>query len=310
MPNGPDAILCDVAHLARLQCLAHQVNDSCDCRCQFCQVWRRAPTPTRSLSLEEVRALHAEARGLGIGTYIVYGGEPLLRKDLPRLLESAKEHDLRVFLCSNSGRLLERVEELAPLVDLYLVSIDGDAATHDRVRGHGGLFEKALRGLEALIGRGPEVRIWSHLHRENAEQVDDIAALAARLGVRVDFFPTHSTGRYVNDLALGPEERRAAFGRVAELKREGLPIVTSDALLSLMAEGGAFRCTWPETTVYVAHDGEVRSCERVDGECLGNVREASLAEIVGSARFASAAAELATCNACALPCVMSMAEAV
>jgi len=57
-----------------LSCLAHQINDSCDCRCQFCQVWRRSAEPSRSLRLSEIEALHTDAAALGITTYIVYGG--------------------------------------------------------------------------------------------------------------------------------------------------------------------------------------------------------------------------------------------
>lgn len=292
--------------------ISHQVIDGCDVRCRFCNLWAKGSNPRKPLTLSEIEAMLDEGASLGLDTYNVYGGEPLTRDDIGDVLAAAKKRGFHTVMCSNSRQLLDRVDEIAPHIDVYLCSIDGAPRTHDLLRNEPGLFELALAGIRALKEKSDcNVWMWTHLHRHNASEVVAIAELAAELGVAVDFYPTHSAARGAGSLVLDEAERRTVFDTVLAAKRRGLPIRTEDATLLSARDNTPFRCMWPTEAVYVAPDGEVFPCEQVYTDAahrLGNVREEGLARIIASPEFAQYAAELEACNACRLPCVMRKAK--
>jgi len=288
--------------------ISHQVIDGCDVRCRFCNLWAKGLNPRTPMTLKEIEAMLDEGARLGFNTYNIYGGEPLTRDDIGEVLAAAKERGFHTVMCSNSRQLLERVDQIAPYIDVYLCSIDGAPRTHDLMRNDPGLFEKVLEGIRVLKEKSDcNVWIWTHLHRHNASQVVAIAELAEKLGASVDFYPTHSAARGAGSLVLDEEERRKVFDTVLEAKRRGLPIRTEDETILSARDNTPFRCMWPTEAVYVAPDGEVFPCEQVYTDAahrLGNVREDGLARIIGSPEFAQYARELEACNACRLPCVM------
>ncbi len=291
--------------------LSHQVLDGCDVRCRFCNLWAKGLKPREALSVAEIDAMLEDGRALGLRTYVIYGGEPLMRDDIGEILQVSKRRGYQTIMCSSSGRLLERVDEIGPFIDLFLCSIDGSPETHDHMRNAPGLFERVLEGLRALQRYPGEIRFWTHLHKRNAHEVESIAKIAEQLDVSVDFFPTHSAGRGANSLVLPDAERIAAFDAVLTAKGSGLPIRTHEEVLVADRDDTPFKCTWPAEAVYVTPDGEVYPCERVytDPEHrLGNVRDEGLARIIASEAFQRYAKELERCNACRLPCVMEVSR--
>ncbi len=290
--------------------LAHQILDGCDVRCRFCNLWVKGLQPREALSLAEIDAMLEEGASMGLRTYVVYGGEPLLRDDVGQILAAAKHRGYQTIMCSTSGRLVERAAQIGPYIDVFLCSIDGSAATHDRMRNTPGLFDRAIAGIRALQEHPCDIRLWTHLHRHNASEVTAIAELSQQLGVSVDFFPTHEAGRGAGKLVLDDALRRATFDAALAAKARGLPVRTPAETLRAARDDTPFRCMWPAETVYVTPDGDVYPCERIhvdDAHLLGNVR-GGLAGIIKSRAFAQHAAELESCNACRLPCVMEVSR--
>jgi MoaA/NifB/PqqE/SkfB family radical SAM enzyme len=87
------------------------------------------------------------------------GGEPTLRRDLTKIIDTFIENNgvSRVIIPTNAlikGRTYEVVDHalgLYPKLDLYLnIALDGYGLTHDRIRGVPGNWEKTLACIEAL----------------------------------------------------------------------------------------------------------------------------------------------------------------
>jgi MoaA/NifB/PqqE/SkfB family radical SAM enzyme len=87
------------------------------------------------------------------------GGEPTLRRDLTRIIDTFIENNgvSRVIIPTNGlikGRTYEVVEhalERHPALDLYLnIALDGYEQTHDRIRGVPGNWEKTLDCIRSL----------------------------------------------------------------------------------------------------------------------------------------------------------------
>ena len=76
------------------------------------------------------------------------GGEPLLRDDLPEMIERAVGRGIpRIFISTNgtlvSRRWLDRLHAVRERVTLK-ISLDGPAEVHDRIRGKAGASAAAL----------------------------------------------------------------------------------------------------------------------------------------------------------------------
>jgi MoaA/NifB/PqqE/SkfB family radical SAM enzyme len=79
----------------------------------------------------------------------IWGGEPLLRQDLPKLVALLRERGFRTIV-NSSGSLLERRAAELAAVDEWVISIDGPEPIHDAIRGERGLYRRLLRGVDAL----------------------------------------------------------------------------------------------------------------------------------------------------------------
>ena len=124
------------------------------------------------LSLADVEARLQEAAALGVKEFYFTGGEPFLNKQMTDILVRTLDFGPATVL--TNGLVLKdewlrrlRAAEAASRYGLeFRVSVDGpDAATNDLVRGEG-TFEKALDGVQMLVGHGflpilTMTRVWA-----------------------------------------------------------------------------------------------------------------------------------------------------
>lgn len=87
------------------------------------------------------------------------GGEPTLRRDVPRIIATfVKNNGVRRVIIPSNGLIKSRVYEIVdqalachPELDLYLnIALDGYGQTHDQIRGVPGNWEKALECIRSL----------------------------------------------------------------------------------------------------------------------------------------------------------------
>jgi MoaA/NifB/PqqE/SkfB family radical SAM enzyme len=98
-------------------------------------------------------ALAALLRGLDAEASLVsvHGGEPFAYRHTDRMLDLLAERQFDVIFSTNGTLLGRHVDGLARLRNLgLLLSVDGDEAAHDRVRG-AGTFRRILEAMDALF---------------------------------------------------------------------------------------------------------------------------------------------------------------
>src|SRR5262249_17871475 len=241
-------------------------------------------------STEDWLRVFREAESLGVVQLNLTGGEPLLRDDLERLVESARRLDLYTNLIT-SGVPLRR-ERLAGLKALGLDNVQGSiqdvtAARAERIAGHRAL-ERKLEVARWVKGLGMPLTINVVLHRENLDHVADVIALAESLGAdRLELANTQYLGwALANRRMLLPtrpqldaarevarQARRRLRGRV-----EGL-FVTPDYYADVPK---ACMDGWGGRFLVVAPDGLVLPCHAahtLPGLTFDNARDRSLADI-------------------------------
>jgi cyclic pyranopterin phosphate synthase len=211
----------------RIENLRISVTDRCDLRCFYCIPDEDIEWLPREglLSLEELARVARLAVDSGIRKIRITGGEPLLRKNLPRLVELiASLPGLDDLALTTNGTQLARLA--APLARAGLkrvnVSLDSlDPATF-REMTRRDLHGRVMAGLDAAEAAGLyPVRINTVLVRgRNEHEVVDFAGLARKRGFEVrfiEFMPLEHGNRWGTDVMVPGHEARERIGEVFPL---------------------------------------------------------------------------------------------
>jgi GTP 3',8-cyclase len=210
------------------------VTDRCNFRCQYCMPADGLPWLERSeiLTFEEVERLVRMFVSMGVGDVRLTGGEPLVRRDFPRLVSMLAAIDgLNDLSVTTNGYLLER--DAAALVGAGIdrVNVSIDSLQRDK------FFEmtrrdalpQVLRGLDALA-QHPEVHpvkvnavAMRGFSEDEALRFAEFARSTAFQVRFIEFMPLDADHAWSPDSVLtGDELRRMihAVYRLEELPRE------------------------------------------------------------------------------------------
>ncbi len=218
--------------------LMFAVTDRCTGHCRYCKIPERG---SAEMTTAEIERMLTEAAAMGCQRLGLWGGEPLLRDDLGRIIAHAKGLGLFVTADTN-GHLLPERAHLLRGVDHINISLDGDRQAHDANRGEG-TFDRAMRGLVYAVGR---FDFWTLtvLTRHNIDQVDWILDLARRLRFKANFQVLHHNAELGSNEGMyaADGDIRAAARLLLRRKREGAPVVSSEHYLQHLLD-------WPDYTV-------------------------------------------------------------
>jgi cyclic pyranopterin phosphate synthase len=207
------------------------VTDRCNFRCQYCMPAEGLPWLERSdvLSFEEIERLVSLLASMGVHDVRLTGGEPLVRREFPRLAAMiAAVPGVRDLSVTTNGFLLER--DAAALVEAGInrFNVSVDSLQRDR------FFEmtrrdalpRVLRGLEVLA-QFPEahpIKINAVGMRNFTEtEILPMAEFARTHPYEVrfiEFMPLDADHTWDRSLVLSGEEIRAAIQEVYPLAPE------------------------------------------------------------------------------------------
>ncbi len=217
------------AHGRRISDLRVSVTDRCNFRCQYCMPAEGLAWLERSaiLSFEEIQRVVRLMASMGVTDLRLTGGEPLVRRDFPRLVAMLSTvpglDDLSV---TTNGYLLER--DAAALVEAGVrrVNVSIDSLQRDRFfqMTRRDSLPQVLRGLEALAAH-PEV----HPIKVNAVAMRDFTeeeavpfaefARSTAFQVRfIEFMPLDADRSWRPEAVLTGEELRRIIHAVHPLE--------------------------------------------------------------------------------------------
>jgi cyclic pyranopterin phosphate synthase len=205
------------------------VTDRCNFRCQYCMPAEGLPWLDRSeiLTFEEIDRLVALFVSMGVADVRLTGGEPLVRRDFPLLVEMLGQiqglHDLSL---TTNGYLLERMAGDLAAAGLRRINVSLDSLSRDRFfkMTRRDSLPQVLAGLEALE-RHPEIspiKVNCVAMRDfTEEEVLPFAELARRKPYEVrfiEFMPLDADHAWSEDRVLTGGEVRALIDRVYPLE--------------------------------------------------------------------------------------------
>lgn len=151
----------------RLRDLRISVTDRCNLRCTYCMPaevfgpdYKFLPRG-EILDYEELARLARVFAALGVSKLRITGGEPLLRRDLPDLIEMlAETPGIEDIALTTNGILLPKLAERLKAAGLHRVTVSLDSLddeTFGQLNGRGTKVRPVLAGIEAAeeAGLGP-----------------------------------------------------------------------------------------------------------------------------------------------------------
>jgi Fe-coproporphyrin III synthase len=271
----------------------------------MCDIWK--DTTKAEISASDLERHLDDFERLSVQWVVLSGGEPLMHSDLFRLCALLRERKIRITLLS-TGLLLERhARSIVDSLDEVIVSLDGPAEVHDRIRRTPGAFsmlERGVRAMQALQTRFP-IFARCTVQRANYLFLRETARTAKQLGFKsVSFLAADLTSQAFNRPQEWSPEQQARIG-LAEtesplLEREieafaaewsGSKFIreTPEKLRRIvqhyrahlnLCEPVAPRCNAPWVSAVLEADGSVRPC--FFHKPIGRVNGSGLFEVLNS----------------------------
>jgi cyclic pyranopterin phosphate synthase len=184
-----------------LRNLRLSVTDRCNLRCAYCMPEEEYAWLPRAdiLTFEEIARLVDVFAGLGVDKVRFTGGEPLLRKDLPRLVKMiAAEPRIRDLAITTNGILLSQEAQALRDAGIQRVTVSLDTLKPDRFRAltRRDAYQQVIEGIE-IVGRmgWPGLKLDTVVIRGvNDDEMADLIEFARRMGAELRFIEYMDVG--------------------------------------------------------------------------------------------------------------------
>jgi hopanoid biosynthesis associated radical SAM protein HpnH len=189
----------------------------------------------------------------------IAGGEPLLHKDLPKIVEGFIAKKKFVILCTNALLLSKKIDQYKPSPYFtWSIHLDGDQAMHDKSVCEDGVYEKAVEAIKLAKSKGFRTQINCTLFDgSDPERVarffDEMTAIGLD-GITVS--PGYSYERAPDqDHFLNRTKTKTLFREILKRGRGGKAwsFTQSDLFMDFLAGNQAYECSpWsmPARTVF------------------------------------------------------------
>lgn len=182
------------------------------------------------------------------------GGEPLLHKEMPQIVEGIIERKKFVYLCTNALLLKKRIKDYTPSPYLtFSVHLDGLKERHDEAVCQDGTFDRAVEAIQIALQKGFRVTVNCTLFDgEEAEHVAEFLDYAMNLGVEgVTISPGFSYERAPNqDVFIKNSTTKRLFRGIFRIgKNKKWRLNHSSLYLDFLAGNQKYDCTpWGNPT--------------------------------------------------------------
>jgi radical SAM protein with 4Fe4S-binding SPASM domain len=233
----------------------------------------------------------AQGDASALGHINVTGGEPFCRSDFFKLLEIFHENrQFFTYAVLTNGSLItkETAKRLKKLgTEFVQVSMEGDHATHDSIRGRGS-FEETVSAIKNLASEKVKTYLSFTAHEGNYISFRHVARLARQYKIKkvwADRFVPFGQGAAMKDRTLDPQ-KTVDFIRIMDQERRRYILnhfsgteISMNRSLQFFAPGNKpYRCSAGDTLLTIMHDGMLYPCRRLPVSA-GNVMETSLADL-------------------------------
>ncbi len=205
----------------------------------------------RRLSVEECIEAAEES---GAPVVSIPGGEPLIHKEMPQIVEELVKRKRFVYLCTNALLLEKKIDDYKPSQYLtFSIHLDGLEEEHDRAVNQKGVFKRAVKAIKMVRDRGFRVNVNCTLfNNAKPDEVAEYLDFARDLGVEgVTISPGYAYERAPDqEHFLSRRQTKELFRDVFRLgKGRKWRFSQSSLFLDFLAGNQVYECTpWSNPT--------------------------------------------------------------
>jgi len=284
--------------------LVHDITYECNCTCIICERWKKQGNTQNELLTNEIFQMLDDGKKAGMIIYVVEGGEPLYRKDLPEILRYAKQLKYITSVVTNGFYLKNRYNEILPFTDSLVISIDSNDTLHDKLRGVKGLHKRAIEGITLSQKYKTKMFINSILSNKNLNKIKGLVQLSEDLNVPIIFQPMDIYKGYNEHLRPTQKELHTTFTQIIQMKKAGYKVWNSYRYLNNIVENKNYVCHAPKCYSYIEPNGNIVSCCDIIDKIWGNVKNNQFADIFKSKEFKEFCIKKQSCNECSVYAVI------
>ncbi len=201
------------------------ITDLCNLRCKYCIPKEGIPKINHNeiLSFEEIEEITKVFVSLGINKIRITGGEPLIRKDILRLIENiGKIYGIKDFALTTNGILLKKHAKDLKELGLNRVNISLDTLNAEKYKEitRGGDINQVLEGIEEAkkVGLSPIKLNVVLVGGFNEDEIEDFVKLTVEDSIEVRFIELMPIGQ-AKEWSLDKFiSNKKVLERVSELK--------------------------------------------------------------------------------------------
>jgi MoaA/NifB/PqqE/SkfB family radical SAM enzyme len=161
-----------------------EITLACDLACRHCGSRAGHDRPDE-LTTAEALDLVDQMAALGVKEVTLIGGEAYLRTDWLDIVRKIRSHGMECTTTTGGRGFTPELVDRAKAAGLQgaSVSIDGDEATHDRLRGVAGSYRSAIAAMRAMRERGMRVSCNTQINRLSMPLLDQVLETVAEAGI-------------------------------------------------------------------------------------------------------------------------------
>lgn len=254
--------------------VAIEPTNACNLKCRLCPTWQHMKRERGFMGLEKFKKIIDENSDIFKRINMIFAGEPLLDKDVFKMVAYAENKGIEVLLSSNTTLFSdEKIEELFDSnLSLLIVCLDGATKEiHEQYR-QGSDFDQVKNNIAKICRikkerklKKPYIILQFLVMKQNEHQINQMIDLSKHLGVDALSLKTISLGSFVK------------IDKKIELAKENLPRETRYSRFEfdgrvLKEKSKPEICSWMRQSL-ILYNGDVSlCCYDDDGDLVvGNV---------------------------------------
>jgi Fe-coproporphyrin III synthase len=288
------------------------VTYQCNSRCQMCHIWQKYKNEPKliqkELNLREIeKFLKENIEFLNeVKHFGLTGGEPFLRQDLIGIIKLIRKYlpQATTGIQTNGlmpeliKRKIKEIQKFYPEINAS-ISLDGLKKTHDKIRGINGAFEKVIETFNYLKKDLKISRLTSGmvLNDLNYKEVEPLKDLLSGLNIEFSCFLPDKADYFNNRdylVGLSPKAKK----QIVKVLKENFADNYYMDNLRLIMERKIERklpCYSGYTSIVIDPYGNILPCI-LRSEAFGNIKEASLKDILWSQKAKELRNKLKSCR--------------
>lgn len=188
----------------------------------------------------------------------IAGGEPLLHRDMPKIVKGYIAKKKFVILCTNALLLKKKIDDYAPSPFFtWSIHLDGDKGMHDHAVDQDGTYEVAIEAIELAKSKGFRVQVnCTVFDGASSDRLAGFFDEMQKRGVEITISPGYAYERAVDQEHFFNRTRTKQFFRDVFAKGDGgkkWTFTNSPLFLDFLAGNQSYECTpWsmPLRTVF------------------------------------------------------------